>query len=361
MIDRTSASLEWIEEASAKHRKADKILVEKVIRALLLLEGLSQSTLSYCFKGGTCAMLMMGSSRRMSIDIDIMVSQTDGDLQRLLDEVAQNSGFLHCEPIHRSGVVAVPKEHYKFYYLSALSGKENFILLDVLREDIHYTKTMRLPVESDFLKSNGVPATAAVVPDFDNIIADKLTAFAPNTTGIPYVKKNSEMGMEIMKQMYDIGCLFDHASDIGVVRDVFTRFCKKELEYRGSKASVGDVLDDAIKTGLAVCLRRDIDESTKFAILSNGIKQVNSHIFSESFNLDTAVVYAAKAACLAAAVKCGAALIERFDKSVDMSKWTIQPPMDTKLNKIKKSKPEAFFYLWQMAKFLGNPSATCFI
>lgn len=200
MIDRTSASLEWIEEASAKHRKADKILVEKVIRALLLLEGLSQSPLSYCFKGGTCAMLMMGSSRRMSIDIDIMASQTDGDLQRLLDEVAQNSGFLRCEPIHRSGVVAVPKEHYKFYYLSALSGKENFILLDVLREDIHYTKTMWLPVESDFLKSDGVPATAAVVPDFDNIIADKLTAFAPNTTGIPYVKKNSEMGMEIMIQ-----------------------------------------------------------------------------------------------------------------------------------------------------------------
>ena len=35
-----------------------------------------------------------------------------------------------------------------------------------------------------------------------------------------------------------------------------------------------------------------------------------------------------------------------------MTSWLIGPPMDTKLNKIKKSRPEAFYYLWQMAGML---------
>ncbi|MBT5531342.1 MAG: hypothetical protein HOK35_19475 [Cytophagia bacterium] len=36
MIDSKTLSIDWINEVSAKNRNADKILVEKVIRALLL-------------------------------------------------------------------------------------------------------------------------------------------------------------------------------------------------------------------------------------------------------------------------------------------------------------------------------------
>lgn len=351
MINPQSLSEKWINEASFNHKKADRILVEKVIRALVLLEGLSQTGIEFCFKGGTCAMLMTGSSRRMSIDIDIIVPPTEKGLHPELVEMAAKTGFLRCEPIHRKGAAAVPKEHYKFFYESSLSGKENFILLDILRENIHYSRTIRIPVESDFIVTDGESALVTI-PDFDNIIADKLTAFAPNTTGIPYIKKENEMGMEIMKQMFDIGCLFDHCENINVVREVFSRFCDAELKYRESRATKDDVLDDVIKTALAVCLRRDIDDTTDFRIISNGVKQVNNHIFSESFNLDTAVIYAAKSACLAAAVKSGVERIPRFDRSVDMSSWLISPPMDTKLNKIKKTSPEAFYYLWQMAGML---------
>ncbi|MBK7097825.1 MAG: hypothetical protein IPH58_05105 [Sphingobacteriales bacterium] len=45
-------------------------------------------------------------------------------------------------------------------------------------------------------------------------MGDKLTAFAPNTTGIPYFKKDDSMSMEIIKQLYDIGNLFDAVTDI---------------------------------------------------------------------------------------------------------------------------------------------------
>ncbi|MEX0986491.1 MAG: hypothetical protein WD052_03355 [Bacteroidales bacterium] len=40
MIDREKITLEWIEKVSKSNRNADKILVEKVIRALLLVEGM---------------------------------------------------------------------------------------------------------------------------------------------------------------------------------------------------------------------------------------------------------------------------------------------------------------------------------
>lgn len=351
MIDKKSTTKDWIIEVSNNHKKADKVLVEKVIRALILLEQLSLSGINFCFKGGTCAMLMTRSTRRMSIDIDIIMPEQRDDLLQLLEKVVTAGNFQRFEPIHRKGGTKVPKEHYKFFYKSALSDKENFILLDVLREEIHYTNTIQQPIVSDFLNQEGDP-TSVTTPDFNNIVADKMTAFAPNTTGIPYIKKDQEMGMEIMKQMNDIGCLFDYASDIEVIRNVYTRFCETELKYRDSSATVDDVLEDTIKTSLALCLRKDIDGTTNFRIIGNGIKQVNSHIFSQSFNLDTAVVFAARVAYLAAAIKSGANHLERFDKTQDMRTWIVSAPMDTKLNKIKKSSPEAFYYLWNMAQML---------
>ena len=46
MIDHKSLRSDWIKEVSAKNRKADPALVEKVIRALLFLEGLVESKIN---------------------------------------------------------------------------------------------------------------------------------------------------------------------------------------------------------------------------------------------------------------------------------------------------------------------------
>jgi predicted nucleotidyltransferase component of viral defense system len=62
---------------SAENRKADKILIEKVIRALLLLEGLVESGLPFIFKGGTAVMLLQKRPKRFSIDLDIIVPLKD--------------------------------------------------------------------------------------------------------------------------------------------------------------------------------------------------------------------------------------------------------------------------------------------
>jgi len=52
MIKPSSFTHDWICKVS-KENKADRILVEKAIRALALLEGLANSSLPFVFKGGT--------------------------------------------------------------------------------------------------------------------------------------------------------------------------------------------------------------------------------------------------------------------------------------------------------------------
>ena len=69
MIDRQNITTHWINNVSKGNRNADKILVEKVIRALLLLEGLVKKELPFVFKGGTALMLHLNSTKRLSIDI----------------------------------------------------------------------------------------------------------------------------------------------------------------------------------------------------------------------------------------------------------------------------------------------------
>ena len=86
------------------------------------------------------------------------------------------------------------------------------------------------------------------------------------------------MGMEIIKQMYDVGCLFDEIDDISMVKDVFKAFAAIELEYRGNTHTISDVLDDTFYTALAVCFRKNI-QNTNFTVLNNGLFQ-SSLIYS---------------------------------------------------------------------------------
>ncbi len=75
MISKSSLDINWITKVSKANRKADKMLIEKVIRALLLVEGLVKQNLDFVFKGGTALMLILNSSKRLSIDIDIIIEK----------------------------------------------------------------------------------------------------------------------------------------------------------------------------------------------------------------------------------------------------------------------------------------------
>ncbi|MDR2468940.1 MAG: nucleotidyl transferase AbiEii/AbiGii toxin family protein [Tannerella sp.] len=351
MIDRKSISKEWIEEIAGSH-KADKILVEKVIRALILLEGLCESGLPYTFKGGTALMLMLNSTKRLSIDIDIILPDKDADLDTVLAKICENKGFLRYEKQERPAATKIDKVHCQLFFKSKIQDRESAVLLDILREKIHYQNIIEIPVESFFIHQESEPVKVKV-PDFNDILGDKLTAFAPNTTGIPYQKKDRDMGMEIIKQMYDIGCLCDKVDNPEVFSTVFNAFAKTELAYRDNRFSVEDVLNDIIDTALSVCLRQN-QGNANFDVLGKGIIQVKSFIFSELFHLEKAITYAAKTAYLAAIVKYGKTEIIRYTSEIIVTDLLISAPMNTKLNKLKKANREAFFYLYQISEMMNE-------
>jgi len=72
MIHPDSRSLSWIQEVADKYRFKEVQLIEKTIRAFSLLEALVRSGCPFVFKGGTSLMLHLNSSKRLSIDIDII-------------------------------------------------------------------------------------------------------------------------------------------------------------------------------------------------------------------------------------------------------------------------------------------------
>ncbi len=353
MIKSQCTSPAWIEQVAKSTNAKDKTLVETVIRALMLLEGLAKSDLKFVFKGGTALMLLFDSARRLSVDIDIIVQDKEAVLDDTLQQVCKNYGFTRYEEQKRTSPTKINKAHYILFFPSVIAGTESCVLLDVLKEQIHYHNVIEIPIKSPFVELDSVPIEVRI-PDFNNILGDKLTAFAPNTTGIPYRKGDREMGMEIVKQMYDIGCLFDRVDSIEAVSIVFEAFAKTELSYRedNGECAVTDVLNDIIDHSLAICFQRNYGKAD-FDILSTGVVHVRNFIFSESFNQIKAITYAAKVAYLAAAIKNGKKELLKFvPTSVsEMKDWLIQDPPLNKLNKLKKSNPEAFFYLYRMSEF----------
>jgi hypothetical protein len=293
-------------------------------------------------------MLLFNSDKRLSIDIDIIVPEKEKDLTDILQNICTAKGFTHFEKQERIAETNIDKGHYKLFFVSALDNQEGHILLDVLKEDIHYQNIIYMPIDSIFISQENEPVMVRL-PDFNNILGDKLTAFAPNTTGIPYHKGNKEMGMEIMKQMYDIGCLCDKVDNPKIVSEVFASFVETELLYRENQSNIEDVLDDIIETALSLCLRQSQGKAD-FNILAKGIIQVKPFIFSEPFHLEKAITHAAKAVYIASVIKYDIQHFSRFSKNIDMKNWVITEPMNTKLNKMKKTDPEAFFYLYQVSK-----------
>lgn len=136
MIDYNAIDIHWIEKVSKANRKADMTLVEKTIRAFVLLEGLATAGLPFVFKGGTSLMLLTKSSKRMSIDIDIIMPDVPAHLTETLEDIAKKQGFIWVEPQERNGVAKVPKLHYKFWYnpIHRTANNEDCVLLDILTE-----------------------------------------------------------------------------------------------------------------------------------------------------------------------------------------------------------------------------------
>ena len=358
MINQKEITLEWLVRTSRKHGNIDKILVEKTVRALLLLEGLAKLQLKFLFKGGTALMLHFNSSKRLSLDIDIILPEKIEDFGRTLDEIAEIQGFLRKEPQRRVEESKIKKEHYKFFFapLHKTNKDEEYVLLDVLYEKSNYNHVVHIPIQSDFVPTTGTPLHV-LVPTTDDILGDKLTAFAPNTTGVPYFKHGDAMSMEIIKQLYDIGNLADVVENVETIKSTFHRFALTELAYRNSYMTPDDVLNDIYQTALCI-VTRGADGIGDFGELQKGIRRIGNLIFSESYHIEKAIAHASKAAYLATLIKHDTFVIEKFKDTIQLKDWTICEPLNVKLNKLKKSNPEAFFHWYKIYEIMQQNNNT---
>ena len=120
-------------------------------------------------------------------------------------QYAQEYGFGKVELVERIARTDVSKQHAKFYYEVSYPGNggQDKILLDVLFEDIHYSSIVSKPIQSPLLVTDE-PLVMVSLPSAEDLLGDKLTAFAPHTTGIPFFKGEKNCSMEIIKQSLKI-------------------------------------------------------------------------------------------------------------------------------------------------------------
>lgn len=345
MISNQSRTKEWIMGIREVSPGKDPILIEKMIMALTLVENLKLVELDFIFKGGTSLLLLLNSPRRFSIDIDIILQ--DGTiLDNSFKDVVRQGIFTRIEENIRSG--QLPKRHYKFYFQSVIQEKESHILLDVLIVKNPYPTLNAIAIQSSLVVSEGL-ATKIVCPSKECLLGDKLTAFAPHTTGIPYGKGKD---LEIAKQLFDVAILFDDIEDLNIVRTTFHNIASQELAYRGMKdITINDVLLDSFHTSVLIGTR-GATSHLEYKELVEGIRKMTGFVFTGFFSIDSAILCASKTAYLSSLILGTSKTIERFDKNVDISNWTISNPEYNKLNKLKKTSPEAFFYFFRALSFL---------
>lgn len=277
----------------------DPMLLERVIYAFGLLEAIRKAELPFCFKGGTSLMLLLDHPKRLSTDIDIIVDpNTD------IDEYIHRAGgifpFAEVKEHVRAGSDDIEKQHFKFKYRSPRNGRDVNIMLDVLFGEIQYKSIVQRPIKNELLLTEGEDLMVSV-PDVNSILGDKLTAFAPHTTGVPFgVGKE----MEVMKQLFDCGSLFDVMTDYRNVCETYHRIVKSEITYRKLSISPEDVLKDTINGCLCVASRGASDE-IDYGYFKDGIYRIRNHIINGIFSGEIAGAFACRVMYLAAALLTG--------------------------------------------------------
>ncbi|MES2389891.1 MAG: nucleotidyl transferase AbiEii/AbiGii toxin family protein [Bacteroidota bacterium] len=344
MIAEHCTQPEWIEKARLKY-SLDPGLLEKNIYALMLLEQLQLSGLPFTFKGGTALQLLLSQTTRLSKDIDIVVHPAHKvRLEACLQKVNTRL-FPHFGLNERESAIAVPKAHYKFLYngLYGYKHEKPDVLLDVLFEENRYTDLLNLPVKTAFTEHEGDEILVSV-PTVEAILGDKMTAFAPNTIGVPYNRSGADMTMEVLKQCHDIARLSVHVQDWQKVRLNFNRFTETESGYEGREVYIPEqVLEDAYQTALCICSDGKLGTG-QIDLLSRGMQKIGAYSFIKPYNKTAIQADAAKAAWAARQLLTGSkAVFPVFDPAA--KPVLIENPDLNKLNKaLKAANPEALFY-----------------
>jgi hypothetical protein len=190
----------------------------------------------------------------------------------------------------------------------------------------------------------------------ESLLADKLTAFAPRTTGVPFAPPNGRSAdtMQIMKQLFDVGELFNVAEDIAAVRRIYHQVFALECGYRGGRFSSRQALDDTLDASLHLSRHglKGVATTGEAQMLEDGRRRLQSHLVNHNFTLDAARLTAAKAALLSRLI-----LVEGQNES--LAHWRTLPEMAIigglvidgpweRLQRLRNTSPDAYYY-WHLS------------
>jgi hypothetical protein len=140
--------------------------------------------------------------------------------------------------------------------------------------------------------------------------------------------------------------------DIEMARNSFMDVVKEEIAFRKLDIDWHHVLDDVENTSYLL-VERD-HTSQQFLHLQTGIRNITNFIIGR-FNIEEAITAGAKAAYLSALLRNeDPTSPHRYNGPGEIADWVINQPSRPRLNKLKKSNPEAFFYWHHTTQLLNG-------
>ena len=284
----------------------NKRIYEKVVYAFYLLEKISNLNFGFVFKGGTSLMLLLNTFNRFSVDIDILMNPKDQDEICNAVYTLKNDQFINVEEDKRKPVDII-KRHFKFYFKSIYGtsdDKENpYILLDIVFDEMKYSGLTKHKINSHFVETDD-PYLEVSIPSVDEMLGDKLTAFAPKTIGILYKSPNQfrSKHVEIIKQLYDVAKLFDNMCDLKLVKDTYIKVANVQIKNRNLSLSYKDTLKDSIEAcKLIITQNKKENDNENYALLKKGYEGFK-HYTVNDFRFQELIINAVKVYILAISI-----------------------------------------------------------
>ncbi len=340
-----------IEKLRKDLKISDPGIFEKTVRALNLLSGVLKVYPGLIFKGGTALLFHKFPPARLSIDIDILLLEKDRvSLAQNVQQIAQDCGFKAVQEDERQSMI--PKAHYKFRYDPFFGAREDSILLDIVFcESPYYRLVEKILKDNPLIFSD--TAIPVKIPTAEGLFGDKMSAASPKTLGLRLTEGRD---MEYLKQVVDLGVLFDLSVDLQDVRESFARACVMENGFRNTKHSQEDVLNDIAEVAFRYSqwLLKGADNSFKeIESINKGFERLTNHLVVRLAPDDLKVAFA-KIAYMARLMRDTGSI--KIIKDVDLSaldgvyfdgRYKI-------LEGLKKRSAQAYFY-WALAVGVKSP------
>lgn len=352
MIKKECYTSKWIERIKSKF-SGDTYVIEKAIYAFTLLEYLAESDLDFVFKGGTSLILHLDKINRLSVDIDIVCDEKKEKLENIILEISSKSPFYlpqDKKSEDERGSRGLPnRRHFRFFYDSVITEKDENVILDIV-EDKCKLPTVDTEIKCSIIETENIKSV--VTPTIEALLGDKLTAFAPTTIGVHFELDNGvTQELQVIKQLFDIGELFNYISDIEKVKEAYIINFSAENSYSDNKYSIEEVLNDT-KQHCLMILQHIIkgDKPTEsFDRLLSSIKKLSNHLLKAKFRMNNEAKNAAAKAYLLAEY-----ILDNCDVKRSNVKYSLENlmqlqqklPQEIKyLEKLKEYNPEAYYYL----------------